>query len=113
MSLSILLPGLTLGFFISLLIAYLLIKFGHRFKLIDTPNLRSSHHTPTPSGGGVSFVITFLILFVISTFFDMGGFTLPSSVVTAILIGGGGLPSLDCGMIFTHFQSILELPFML
>ncbi|MBT4036266.1 MAG: hypothetical protein HOE61_16180 [Candidatus Marinimicrobia bacterium] len=36
-------------------------------------------------------MITFLILFVISTFFDMGGFTLPSSVVTAILIGGGGV----------------------
>jgi len=29
---------------------------------IDTPNLRSSHHRPTPRGGGLAFVITGLLL---------------------------------------------------
>lgn len=39
-------------------------------KLIDIPNERSSHSTPTPRGGGVAIVITFLAALSVLALFD-------------------------------------------
>lgn len=36
-----------------------MIKFSRKFNILDTPNNRSSHTSPTPRGGGVAFIITF------------------------------------------------------
>ena len=33
--------------------------------LVDTPNQRSSHEQPTPRGGGLSIVVTFIALLVL------------------------------------------------
>lgn len=36
-------------------------KIIHRSKIIDTPNNRSSHKTPTPTAGGMAIVTTFFL----------------------------------------------------
>ncbi len=48
----------------SVLISFLLIKNGFNFLKIyflDKPNFRSSHKSPTPSGGGISFVFVSIL----------------------------------------------------
>lgn len=47
---------LLISFFISVIILKLLIPFLRKY-LIDKPNKRSSHISPKPTGGGISFVI--------------------------------------------------------
>ena len=42
-----------------------LIVNSHRFSQLDVPNERSSHITPTPRGGGIAFVATSLIGFLL------------------------------------------------
>ena len=42
-----------------------LITNSHRFSKLDIPNERSSHITPTPRGGGIAFVATSLIGFLL------------------------------------------------
>ena len=42
-----------------------LIVNSHRFSKMDIPNERSSHITPTPRGGGIAFVTTSLIGFLL------------------------------------------------
>ena len=42
-----------------------LIVNSHRFSKMDIPNERSSHITPTPRGGGIAFVSTSLIGFLL------------------------------------------------
>jgi Fuc2NAc and GlcNAc transferase len=38
---------------------------SHRFSKMDIPNERSSHQTPTPRGGGLSFVATSIVGFLL------------------------------------------------
>ena len=45
-----------------------LILNAHRFSPMDIPNERSSHNTPTPRGGGIAFVATSLIGFLLLQF---------------------------------------------
>lgn len=47
-----------------------------RQRLIDQPNARSSHHRPTPRGGGVAFVVVAAGVSVLSLLF--GGATAPA-----------------------------------
>ena len=47
-------------FFISFFLTALLRKYALAKSLIDVPNDRSSHSIPTPRGGGVAIVISFL-----------------------------------------------------
>lgn len=39
--------------------------YALRRKLIDVPNARSSHTVPTPRGGGVAIVLSFLVMYVL------------------------------------------------
>lgn len=48
-------------FFASWLMTLYLRQYALRNSLIDTPNARSSHSIPTPRGGGVSIVVSFLV----------------------------------------------------
>jgi len=41
--------------------AILVMKFGHRFDLVDLPNGRSSHLTPTPKGGAIGILLGFIV----------------------------------------------------
>lgn len=45
----------------SFFLTWVLRKYALSANIIDIPNNRSSHTVPTPRGGGVSFVITFII----------------------------------------------------
>ena len=42
-----------------------LVMNSHRFSQMDIPNERSSHQTPTPRGGGIAFVATSLVGFLL------------------------------------------------
>ncbi len=57
--------------------------------IIDVPNARSSHAVPTPRGGGVAIVVSFLLALV--ALGAMGLLTLP---LVLGLAGGGGLIAL-------------------
>lgn len=59
MTLWFLLP---LAVFASLLLTWLLRRYALAKSLMDIPNARSSHSVPTPRGGGVAIVVTFLAL---------------------------------------------------
>ena len=51
--------------FASAFITSQLVKNSHRFSQMDVPNERSSHQTPTPRGGGLSFVATSIVGFLL------------------------------------------------
>jgi len=52
-------------FLVSTLITRQLVVNSHRFSKMDIPNERSSHLTPTPRGGGIAFVTTSLVGFLL------------------------------------------------
>lgn len=59
MTLWFLLP---LAVFATFLLTWLLRRYALAKSLMDIPNARSSHSVPTPRGGGVAIVVTFLAL---------------------------------------------------
>lgn len=73
----------------SLVLTFGLRKYALAKSLVDIPNARSSHSVPTPRGGGVAIVVSFLagLLFVRL----VGGGDWPGSVA---LLGAGGLVAL-------------------
>jgi Fuc2NAc and GlcNAc transferase len=56
-------------YFISLLLggagAWVIVKWGFKLSLIDKPNLRSSHKTLTPKGGGIGILAAFFICSIV------------------------------------------------
>lgn len=76
---------LTIFFLISVGLTYLLRLYALKNNIIDTPNSRSSHVTPTPRGGGVAIVISFLIGTVL--FYFLGYLPILSAV--GLIVSGG------------------------
>ena len=71
-----------IAFIISLLIVkFLSIQF--RQTLVDLPNKRSSHTHPTPRGGGLGFIFSFISVMAIATIFQL--FTVPFSLWLSLL----------------------------
>lgn len=65
-----------------------------KYKLLDLPNQRSSHHLPTPHGGGVAIILAFSIAMVIASSvpFSADGHSLGSGWSPAyVLIAGVAL----------------------
>jgi Fuc2NAc and GlcNAc transferase len=56
-----------IAFAVSLVLTGFLRQYALAKKLIDIPNQRSSHTAPTPRGGGVGFVVSFLAALPILT----------------------------------------------
>lgn len=52
-------------FLIAWLGTMMLRRYALSHRLLDTPNARSSHQVPTPRGGGVAIVVSFLLAFVV------------------------------------------------
>ncbi len=78
----------------SALITGFIRSYALRSGLVDTPNPRSSHERPTPRGGGLSIVITFIALLVLLYLIT----DMPKQVFYALLSGGtliGGVGLLD------------------
>ncbi|CNJ06438.1 polyprenol phosphate:N-acetyl-hexosamine 1-phosphate transferase [Yersinia aldovae] len=69
----------------SYVLTYLLRIYALKNNIIDTPNSRSSHVIPTPRGGGIAIVISFLIGMVI--FYLLGYF--PILPVIGLILSGG------------------------
>lgn len=57
----------TLGFFCAYLSTRYLVRYALNHQLLDHPNERSSHKLPTPRGGGLAIVSTFIVLLVVLT----------------------------------------------
>jgi len=51
-----------LGFSLSCLLTFIVRRYALSTQLMDVPNERSSHTTPTPRGGGLAIVLTFMLL---------------------------------------------------
>src|SRR3990167_1382245 len=52
---------LVIVFFSSLILTSAYQKFALKKAILDLPNARSSHHQPTPRGGGIVFVTVFYV----------------------------------------------------
>lgn len=63
---------------------WLLRKYALATSLLDTPNARSSHTVPTPRGGGVAIVITFLLSVFCLAVYDY----LPWSAAFSLIVPG-------------------------
>jgi len=59
-------------FVASLIMTYIVRRIAVANGLLDVPNDRSSHNEPTPSGGGLSIVLTFFAGLVVLWIFDKG-----------------------------------------
>jgi Fuc2NAc and GlcNAc transferase len=60
-------------------------EFALKRRLLDVPNARSSHKSPTPRGGGVAIIAAFFISTVALAIFQR----LDSNFVIALWVGGG------------------------
>lgn len=40
--------------------AWFMVNYGHKLRLLDNPNDRSSHHAVTPKGGGIGILAAFV-----------------------------------------------------
>ena len=70
---------------LALLLTGLLRRYALAHHLLDIPNERSSHTVPTPRGGGVAIVLTFLVILPL-----LGLVTeLPTANIWALLGAGG------------------------
>lgn len=49
-------------------VSWLISRYAGRLGLLDIPNARSSHRTPTPRGGGLGVIAGVLVGFVVMTF---------------------------------------------
>ena len=54
-----------LGFVMAWVFTSAVRRYALAAKLLDLPNERSSHTVPTPRGGGVAIVVSFLLLVVV------------------------------------------------
>lgn len=83
---AISLPWWLLGLFTALawVLTGALRRYALTHNVIDVPNARSSHKTPTPRGGGIAFVVSFLSGLV--TLAAMGNI----AIVDALALGGAG-----------------------
>lgn len=61
-------------------------SYALKIGCIDTPNHRSAHDVPTPRGGGLAFVLCFLLGLMIAF---LGGYIAKSFIVTFLIAGGG------------------------
>ena len=73
----------------SLLMTAALRRYALARSLLDIPNARSSHSLPTPRGGGLAFVVTFLAATLVLGWSD----NIAPSLLCAVL-GAGGLIAL-------------------
>ncbi|WP_050122680.1 MraY family glycosyltransferase [Yersinia alsatica] len=76
---------ISIFFVVSVMLTYLLRVYALKNNIIDTPNSRSSHVIPTPRGGGVAIVVSFLI--GIMLFYFQGYLALLPAV--GLIISGG------------------------
>lgn len=55
--------------------------------ILDIPNSRSSHHAPTPRGGGLSFTVIILVTCLILSFYR----DIPFKIIIALFVAGSSV----------------------
>lgn len=81
---------------LSFALTFCLIRYAHARRVLDIPNARSSHTVPTPRGGGVAIVVSFLVASAaLAATMNLFGPTI------IVLLGAGGLVAL-VGFIDDH-----------
>ncbi|MCL9801472.1 glycosyltransferase family 4 protein [Pseudomonas sp. AKS31] len=70
---------------VSLALTWALRRYALKASIMDVPNERSSHSAPTPRGGGVAIVISFIVALPILVEFDS------LALSEAVALGGAGL----------------------
>ena len=86
LALSRLLLTWAAALFLSTLVVIMVRYYALRFRLLDSPNERSSHNIPTPVGGGVGIVSVTLGLFLIAI---VAGIDIPLTRAFVYLLAGG------------------------
>ena len=61
--------------------------FAIRRNLLDVPNLRSSHTSPTPRGGGIAIVLSFFASIATLAVFE----DVETRLLITVLMGGGAM----------------------
>ncbi|AZD81018.1 MraY family glycosyltransferase [Pseudomonas chlororaphis] len=79
--------GLLGVFGASWLLTFYLRRYALRNSLVDIPNARSSHSIPTPRGGGVSIVVSFLVALWVCVLFGV----ISWGVFVGLFGAGGGV----------------------
>lgn len=79
-----------------LVLTGLLRRYAIEYSVLDIPNIRSSHKVPTPRGGGIAIVISFLFALPAITFLGLIGI----QTMWALLGAGAGIAVL--GFIDDH-----------
>lgn len=70
------------------LLTAVLRRYALARQLMDVPNARSSHSVPTPRGGGVAIVVTFLAGLTLAFALQLG---IPATLYWALLGAGAGI----------------------
>lgn len=96
-------------FFSSFLLTILYRHYALARNVIDLPNHRSSHIVPTPRGGGMSFVVVFLIYLLVLRHegmidkWDVLGFFVPGLCVAGLGFIDDHRPIPALGRLLVHF----------
>ena len=83
-------------FFLSILLTGLVRYYALSRQVLDIPNNRSSHTIPTPRGGGVAFVVVFLV------YFFYLGISGAISIWEALCIAASGILVAGLGFVDDH-----------
>ncbi len=75
------------AFVVAVIATGLMRQYALHRNLIDVPNLRSSHDSPTPRGGGVAIVFAFFVAALLLTFLGL----LDAKLLGALLVGGSAM----------------------
>jgi Fuc2NAc and GlcNAc transferase len=76
-----------MAFVASVITTGMMRRFALQKNLIDVPNERSSHASPTPRGGGVGIVIAYFAAAILLAAIGLMG----AKILGALLIGGGAM----------------------
>ena len=76
-----------IAFSIAVIATGLMRRYALQRNLIDVPNARSSHASPTPRGGGVALVFAFFVAAMLLTILGL----LDRKLSGALLVGGGAM----------------------
>jgi len=82
--------------FISWVLTYVLRRYALKKSLMDIPNARSSHSAPTPRGGGVAIVVSFLVAVALA------GAVVEDAVLPVFALIGSGLAIALVGFLDDH-----------
>lgn len=97
------------AFAVAVITTGLMRRYALRRDLIDVPNFRSSHVSPTPRGGGVGIVTAFFGSVLLLTDLRL----IDTGILRALLIGGGAMALLgfldDCWHLRASVRFIVQV----